>query len=289
MSSNSKVMDYLTEDPEIPGQKYGLVTIVGPHMPQKCDVWGLKIRGVTDSLDRAKAICKRLMQSDPDYDIYTVELGKFFPLNVEPYQVSDVEYQNDQLNALMKNYLENRELANQEYQQRKNEMMKAAISEGLNQDSNKKEHPVAVLQKLHSQKERLAKLEEEMNSLRQQFEQNRNKFEQYTDEERVTAETELTKVLGENVVSSLTSLDNASLEEKLGNLKLLDAEIEKVKSELVNNSEDEVLQNKLTELNNKRDEHVSSLQNKDEVNSYINSNYGESQYSYLTNNVQMRK
>lgn len=282
-------MDYLTEDPEIPGQKYGLVTIVGPHMPQKCDVWGLKIRGVTDSLDRAKAICKRLMQSDPDYDIYTVELGKFFPLNVEPYQVSDVEYQNDQLNALMKNYLENRELANQEYQQRKNEMMKAAISEGLNQDSNKKEHPVAVLQKLHSQKERLAKLEEEMNSLRQQFEQNRNKFEQYTDEERVTAETELTKVLGENVVSSLTSLDNASLEEKLGNLKLLDAEIEKVKSELVNNSEDEVLQNKLTELNNKRDEHVSSLQNKDEVNSYINSNYGESQYSYLTNNVQMRK
>ena len=289
MSSNSRVMDYLTEDPEIPGQKYGLVTIVGPHMPQKCDVWGLKIRGVTDSLDRAKAICKRLMQSDPDYDIYTVELGKFFPLNVEPYQVSDVEYQNDQLNALMKNYLENRELANQEYQQRKNEMMKAAISEGLNQDSNKKEHPVAVLQKLHSQKERLAKLEEEMNSLRQQFEQNRNKFEQYTDEERVTAETELTKVLGENVVSSLTSLDNASLEEKLGNLKLLDAEIEKVKSELVNNSEDEVLQNKLTELNNKRDEHVSSLQNKDEVNSYINSNYGESQYSYLTNNVQMRK
>jgi len=289
MSSNSRVMDYLTEDPEIPGQKYGLVTIVGPHMPQKCDVWGLKIRGVTDSLDRAKAMCKRLMQSDPDYDIYTVELGKFFPLNVEPYQVSDVEYQNDQLNALMKNYLENRELANQEYQQRKNEMMKAAISEGLNQDSNKKEHPVAVLQKLHSQKERLAKLEEEMNSLRQQFEQNRNKFEQYTDEERVTAETELTKVLGENVVSSLTSLDNASLEEKLGNLKLLDAEIEKVKSELVNNSEDEVLQNKLTELNNKRDEHVSSLQNKDEVNSYINSNYGESQYSYLTNNVQMRK
>ena len=38
-----KVIDYLFEDPEITNQKYALVSIVGPHMPQKCDVWGLKV------------------------------------------------------------------------------------------------------------------------------------------------------------------------------------------------------------------------------------------------------
>lgn len=42
----SKTIDYLFEDPPITGQTYALVSIVGPHMPQKCDVWGLKIRGV---------------------------------------------------------------------------------------------------------------------------------------------------------------------------------------------------------------------------------------------------
>lgn len=292
MSSNNKIIDYLTEDPEIPGQRYGLITIVGPHMPQKCDVWGLKIRGITDSLDRAKALCKKIMQSDPDYDIYTVEMGKFFPLNVEPYEVSDVEYQNDQLNLLMKNYLENRELANQEYQQRKSEMMKAAVSENRNQDSDNKQHPVAVLQQVHSHKERLSKLQEEMDMLKEKLQQSTSQFDQYTAEEKATAQQELKKVLGEDVLTestTTTTTATGSLEERLSALRLLDAEIESVKSQLNNNNDDQVLQDKLSLLNEKRVQDVALLPNKDEVNSYINSNYGESEYSYLTNNVSMQK
>ena len=109
MSNKNKSIDYLFEDPEIPSQKYALVSIVGPHMPQKCDVWGLKIRGTTDSVDKAKTLCKRLLRLDNNYDIYTVEVGKFFPLAVEPNEISDIEYQNDQLNTLVKSYLENKE------------------------------------------------------------------------------------------------------------------------------------------------------------------------------------
>ena len=296
MSSNNKIIDYLTEDPEIPGQRYGLITIVGPHMPQKCDVWGLKIRGITDSLDRAKALCKKIMQSDPDYDIYTVEMGKFFPLNVEPYEVSDVEYQNDQLNLLMKNYLENRELANQEYQQRKNEMMKAAVSENRNQDTDNKQHPVAVLQQVHSHKERLSKLQEEMDMLKEKLQQSTSEFDQYTTEEKATAQEELKKVLGEDVLTNTntttttnTTSESSSLEERLSALRLLDAEIESVKSKLNEHSSDGDLQEKLSLLNEKRAQDVALLPNKDEVNSYINSNYGESEYSYLTNNVSMQK
>lgn len=287
--SSSKVIDYLTEDPEIPGQRYGLITIVGPHMPQKCDVWGLKIRGVTDSIDKAKALCKKIMQSDPDYDIYTVEMGKFFPLNVEPYEVSDVEYQNEQLNTLMKSYLENRELANQEYQQRKSEMMKAAVAEGLSQDPNKKEHPVAVLQKVHSQTERLQRLQEELTNLQSQLNETTSKFEKYSEEEQTNAKEELKKVLGEVLTETSTVSESDTLEQKLNKLKLLDAEIDSVKSQLDQTPDDQTLQDRLFLLNQKRSDGVASLPDKDEVNNYINNNYGESQYSYLTNNVKMHK
>ena len=89
--SQGKTIDFLFEDPEIPSQKYALISIVGPHMKQKCNVWGLKIRGVADTIDAAKNLCKRLLRIDNNYDIYTVEVGKFFPLNVDPLQIDNIE------------------------------------------------------------------------------------------------------------------------------------------------------------------------------------------------------
>ena len=79
-----KVIDYLIEDPIIPLQKYALVSIIGPKMPQKCDVWGLKIRGFAESELKARELSKKLMRMDNTCDVYTVEVGKFFPLDVEP-------------------------------------------------------------------------------------------------------------------------------------------------------------------------------------------------------------
>ena len=114
-------IDYLFEDPPVSGQNYALVSIVGPNLQQKCNVYGLKVRGVADSLDRAKTMAQKLTKIDPDFDIYTVEVGKFFPLDVNPMELSNVEYQNTQLNELVKNYLENRENANVEYEKRKND------------------------------------------------------------------------------------------------------------------------------------------------------------------------
>ena len=49
--STEKTIDYLFEDPPLATQKFALVSIVGPNMPQKCDIWGLKIRGVAGTID----------------------------------------------------------------------------------------------------------------------------------------------------------------------------------------------------------------------------------------------
>jgi len=140
-------IDVLFEDPAIPGQVYALVSIVGPNLNQKCNVYGLKVRGVADSIDKAKAMTQRLMKIDNNYDIYTVEVGKFFPLDVDPHDVGEVEYENQQLNNLIKSYLENKELANDQWHARKNQMIKEAIKEGQSKDKAP-EHPVSVLQRV---------------------------------------------------------------------------------------------------------------------------------------------
>jgi phosphoribosylformylglycinamidine (FGAM) synthase PurS component len=187
--SNTKSIDYLFEDPPIPSQQYALVSIVGPHMNQKCDVWGLKVRGTAESLDKAKALSQKILQIDNHYDIYTVEVGKFFPLTVEPTEINNVEYQNEQLNNLMKSYLQNKETASDFWHKRKNEMIQEAIKEGQspNELANRPEHPVAVLQRIQNYEYTLKELQQNISLLQDQLQSSKDKFASYTDEERTLA------------------------------------------------------------------------------------------------------
>lgn len=226
----SRVVDFLTEDPEVYGQRYALISIVGPHMKQKCDVWGLKIRGVADSVEKAKEMTKKLMKFDKDYDIYTVDVGKFFPLNVEPYDVQDIEYENDQLNALVKNYLSNKEKANEHWNARKEEMKKDALKEGSKESQAalalKPEHPVAVLQRVVVFEEKMKELEYEMSSLREELDSSKTKFESYSEEEKEMANTELksankhadikTELVTESVFSEMRDEIEAELKQEKG-------------------------------------------------------------------------
>jgi chromosome segregation ATPase len=188
-----KTIDYLFEDPPIKTQKFALVTIVGPHMPQKCDVWGLKIRGVADTIENAKTLCQKLLKIDNNYDIYTVEVGKFFPLAVEPHQIQDVEYQNEQLNSLMKSYLENRESANDHWQQRKNQMIQEAIREGKNQEelANRPEHPIAVLQRIKNYEDSIKEIKDKLQNLEEDLQKSTDKFSKYSQEERESAQKQI--------------------------------------------------------------------------------------------------
>lgn len=197
MSKNT--IDYLFEDPPVDGQRFALVSIVGPHMNQKCDVWGMKVRSVAATIEEAKRVVQRLMTIDNNYDIFIVEVGKFFPLAVDPLRVKDVEYQNQELNNLMKSYLESKERANQEWEQRKQEMMKRAIEEGQNQEeiANRPEHPVAVLQRLMSTEEQLQNLERTLSQTRELLDRTKSQFDNYTEDERKEAEEKVAKLLEE--------------------------------------------------------------------------------------------
>lgn len=306
----SKQIDFLFEDPEVPTQRYALVTIVGPHMNQKCDVWGMKVRGVTDTIEKARQMTSKLMKIDNNYDIYTVEVGKFFPLAVEPHAVGQVEYQNEQLNALMKTYLENRELANDHWHQRKNELIKEAIKEGKEQErlSQKPEHPVAVLQRIKTFEEKLANLKEMVDDVTADLQAAKDKFTAYTDEEKELASKELTGAISSNMtpgqeasieeirkelLEELTLSSNAMPNESsdishvLTELQEHEKELNELQMLLESLSEESspILYKKTKDNIVKMEEHIEDLKqrlhDKNAVNNFINSNYQGSELNAL--------
>jgi len=193
MDINVKEIDYLFEDPPINGQNFALVSIVGPNLQQRCNVYGIKIRGVAESMDKARTMSQKLTKIDPDYDIYTVEVGKFFPLDVDPLKLSNVEYQNSQLNNLIKNYLENRENANIEYERRKNDMLKKAIAEGKSKNESS-EHPIAILNRIEELNVKIAQAKEHLENLTTALTYNTTEYDKFTNEEKEKAEEEFKKL-----------------------------------------------------------------------------------------------
>jgi len=306
----AKVIDYLFEDPEITNQKYALVSIVGPHMPQKCDVWGLKVRGTADSLENAKALCKRLLRIDNHYDIYTVDVGKFFPLAIDPLKVQNVEYQNDQLNSLIQSYLENKDNANDLWNQRKTEMIDDAIKEGKNQKefANKPEHPISVLHKIKNYEESIADTERSLESLKEELSRARNKFDNYTEEAREIALKEFKTALEDNIkqiedkpitVDDIRkelesefqnelsrSNEPPSVDSIISTIQSLEDELSELETFRLSLSSTaspkgyETIVNKINKLKQEIETLKSKLNNKELVNSYINENYPESKYNF---------
>lgn len=295
----SKEIDYLFEDPAIPNQKFALVSIVGPHMPQKCNVWGMKVRGIAESISRAREMSQKLMKIDNNYDIYTVEVGKFFPLAVDPMALNDIEYQNTQLNALMKSYLENREAANDQWHQRKNEMVQQAIKEGREQEdfANKPEHPISVLQRLKLYESRIKELEEHLESAKEMLTSTEDKWNAYTEEERTGATEELAKAIktlnesgkSDVQVEDLEDSQEAKVDNIIDKIKKYENEMDNVSSQLSSLNKDDTpniysqLEDSKANLEEKLIDLKKQLNDTKLVNEYINSNYDNSEYDQLLN------
>lgn len=176
-------IDFLYEDPEIPSQKFSLISIVGPEMPQKCSVWGIKVRGACDSMESAKELSRKLNSIDPNYDIYTVETGKFVPLVVDPSKVK-AEYANEELDKLMKGYMENKEQAKSAWEKNKNEQIAKAAAEGSS--GGQKRTPELIINTIKTLKARLAELDSEKSSLLESLADYEDSFSKLTPEEQET-------------------------------------------------------------------------------------------------------
>jgi hypothetical protein len=318
LQKNEKVLDYLFEDPPLQNQKYALVSIVGPNMPQKCDIWGIKVRGVAGTIDEAKRISQKILRIDNNYDIYTVDIGKFFPLVVNPLEINEIEYQNDQLNKLIKNYLENRETANDFWHKRKSDMIQEAIKEGKNQEelSNRPEHPIAVLQRIQNYETTILEIQENLSNLQQDLQLSKNKFESYSEDERQIAQNELKNAIDNNLESITVEnkqteisveeiraqlLDDFNLQSNetttddqndininsvLDKIKNLEKELEEMttfKNSIIKESAPSAykrVEQTIKEIETELSNFKTQLNNKQLINNYINENY-ENPQSYF--------
>jgi hypothetical protein len=129
----SKV-DYLTEDTLLPdGQKFVCMSFLTDKQ-NKTSLSGIKIRGVFPTYESACEHAKNVQNVDPYFNVFVGELGKWLPFDPSPDSdsVKNSEYANEQLNGMMKAYLENQEKAKIFHEQRKNEMVRDNILDNLN-------------------------------------------------------------------------------------------------------------------------------------------------------------
>jgi hypothetical protein len=87
---------------------------------------GLKVRGSYSSQEEAAARAKKLQRNDPIHNIYVAEVGKWLAWDPNPQNVQTQEYQEEELNSLMKAYKENEEAREQFYN--KNPEAKTAVN-----------------------------------------------------------------------------------------------------------------------------------------------------------------
>ena len=126
-------MDLLTEDTINPkGQNFMCISFL-TDKENKTTLSGVKVRGVFTTYEEACAHAKKLQSVDEYFNVFVGEMGKWLPFDPSPDSeaVKDSEYANEQLNSMMKSYMENQEKAKIYHEQRKNEMVRKNILDNL--------------------------------------------------------------------------------------------------------------------------------------------------------------
>jgi hypothetical protein len=163
-------LDYLTEDTLLPqDQKFVCLSFL-TDKELKTTLSGIKIRGVFATYELACEHAKKLQSVDDNFNVFVGDMGKWLPFDPDPESesVKDSEYANEQLNNMMKTYLENQVKAKIYHEHRKNEMVRENIMSNL---SIKKENLYEMQSKLGktNNKEDKVKLEDTIKSIETQI------------------------------------------------------------------------------------------------------------------------
>lgn len=89
----------------------------------RTSVRGIKVRGVYDTVGEAQNRAQQLKRQGDKFDIYVAQVGCWCPWNPNPESVQNVEYDEAQLNTLMKQYQENMNIRDLAFEDRKQQMI----------------------------------------------------------------------------------------------------------------------------------------------------------------------
>ena len=126
-------IDYLSADTILPDDQKFLCISFLSDPEKKQTLCGIKIRGVFETYDKACEHAKKIHTIDPYFNVFVGEVGKWLPYDPDPDSkfVKDSEYANEELNNMMKKYLENQEKAKLFHEQRKNESLKQNLLDNI--------------------------------------------------------------------------------------------------------------------------------------------------------------
>jgi hypothetical protein len=94
----------------------------------KTSVRGVKVRGVYDTKREADVRASVLQRQDPLFDVFVGQIGYWCPWDPNPQKIDDIEYMNNDLNKLVKEYKSNEAKKDMFYQEQKTQRQKDAIS-----------------------------------------------------------------------------------------------------------------------------------------------------------------
>jgi len=113
----------------------------------RTSVRGVKVRGVYDTKREADVRASVLQRQDPLFDVFVGQMGYWCPWDPNPQKIDDIEYMNNDLNKLVKEYKSNEAKKDMFYQEQKTQRQKDALSsedrlkhqEGINESNAIKE------------------------------------------------------------------------------------------------------------------------------------------------------
>jgi hypothetical protein len=94
----------------------------------RTSVRGVKVRGVYDTKREADVRAGVLQRQDPLFDVFVGQMGYWCPWDPNPQKIDDIEYMNNDLNKLVKEYKSNEAKKDMFYQEQKTQRQKDALS-----------------------------------------------------------------------------------------------------------------------------------------------------------------
>jgi hypothetical protein len=203
--------DYLTELPHLSPAKWYTVTFFSKtHVKETVenineykkdedkekyefqkDMLSFRICTGRATYEEAVEDCKKIKELDPHHHVFVAEGAKWCPFILTEEDsnkyVSQVEYDNEQLNEMMKKYTENQEKANVYHEYRKNQLVMKGISENLQTRLENKNETIDLLKKSSSKEER-TQLKERLALIEDQIDKMEEKKKEISEKEKKLSE-----------------------------------------------------------------------------------------------------
>jgi hypothetical protein len=190
----------------------------------KTTMRGIKVRGTYDTYKEAKIRAEVLRRKDPSFNVFVGQVGYWLPWDPDSHTVQEQEYQEGQLNDLVKKYKENLNNRDIHYDQVKNEKIEKARKEieakkeTIKAQNSEIKVPESNIEEESKTIENLRNIVDESDKLYySNLEKNSNNVEETSNEEIVSKAEETLEKVSEQVSSEEVNNFNIPSMENLEN------------------------------------------------------------------------